>query len=79
MLLLRKNLRKDGTAWIRPAVGFLILAFMAGEIALVLCLAASALGQTPWLGIKTIIDIAMPFSGFVSTVVEVIASVGKDD
>lgn len=79
MLLLRKNLSKDGTSLIRPASGFLILVFMSVEIALVLCLAASALGMTLWPWAKTIIDFAMVISGLLSTIVEVINSVGKDD
>lgn len=79
MLLLRKNLPKDGTSLIRPASGFLILVFMSVEIALVLCLAASALGLTLWSWVKTIIDVAMVISGLLSTIVEVINSVGKDD
>lgn len=79
MLLLRKNLSKDGTSLIRLASGFLILLFMGVEIALVLCLAASALGKTLWPWVKTIIDFAMLILGFFSTIVEVINSVGKDD
>lgn len=79
MLLLRKQLPKDGTSLIRFWSGIFLLLFFSATIILGLGLAASAVGEEPGGEFKIFVDWAMPISGLCSTLIEILNSMGSDD